>query len=175
MLPTGPIRLVLQPEEIAAAPPEVRRWLDALLAPEAGAEVLQRNGFRYADGDLAVLQPFEVSGILERIAGDELACQVLFRLGCEFYDPATGLHRPYAISVADFVHSTDIENGSRLPDVLGRINAALREIRRDPNASIYAIDKSGAYCVHETTQCHIYRQWVALVGQAQPLTAVSAA
>src|SRR5690349_5249887 len=102
MLPTGPIRLVLQPEEIAAAPPEVRRWLDALLAPETGADVLQRNGFHYADGDLAVLQAYEVSGILERIAGDELACQVLFRLGCEFYDPATGLHRPYTVSVAGF-------------------------------------------------------------------------
>ena len=175
MLPTGPVRLVLQPEEIAAAPPEVRRGIDALLSPEAGADILQRNGFHYADGDLAVLQAFEVSAILERIAGDELACQVLFRLGCEFYDPATALHRPYTIAVADFVHSTDIENGSRLPDVLGRINAALREIRRDPNATIYLVDKNGSYHVHETTQCHIYRLWVGLVGQAQPLTAASAA
>jgi hypothetical protein len=152
-------------EQIAAAPAGVQDWLRGLIgeAPHAADSfILERGGALSSEDGLAICTGLEIKGMLRRLADDYLACQVLFALGCELYDAATGEHRAFVLHFDDFHDRTDVRDTFELDDCFRRINKALREIRRDPHATIHRQDHSH-YRVNAVTQQRIYRFWRHLV------------
>jgi hypothetical protein len=152
-------------EQIAAAPSDVRDWLRGLVgeAPHAADSfILERGGALSSENGLAICSGLEIKALLRRLADDYLACQALFALGCELYDAATGEHRDFVLDFHDFYDRTDIRDTFALDECLGRINEALRDIRRDPHATIHRQEHE-QYRVHAVTQQRIYRFWRHLV------------
>jgi hypothetical protein len=104
---------VLTAEQVAAAPPEVQRWLRGLFDRDERLNsgfILERNGFASSGDGLAICDAAEVKRLLRALADDFVACQVLFQLGCDFYNPQTGEHRGHVIEITDFINHTDVED-----------------------------------------------------------------
>jgi hypothetical protein len=154
--------IVLTAEQIAAAPPEVQRWLRGLLDGDERLNsgfILERNGFASSGDGLAICDAAELKRLLRALDEDYIACQILFQLGCDFYNPQTGEHRGHVIEIADFLNHTDVEDASQLHRCLDSINGKLRELRGDRDATIYHRDGHGGVHVHARTQHTIYEFW----------------
>jgi hypothetical protein len=157
--------VVVTADQIAAAPGAVRDWLRCLVgeAPRAAdGFILERAGMLSSEHGLAICSGPEIKALLRRLSDDYVSCQVFFALGCDLYDPATGERREHALHFQDFLGRTDISDVFQLDECLGRINAALREIRRDRLVTIHRREHD-RYHVHGVTQQRIYRFWRHLV------------
>jgi hypothetical protein len=153
-------------EQLARAPHEVRSWLLHIFGGAAQQRlVLERNGLRSSGDGLAICSALEVKTLLRRLGDDEPACQVLFQLGCDYYDPATGESLPRVLQIMDFVRHTDVTDGIHLLAAIERINAALQRLRNEPSVLLCRPDEHGGFHVHETTQRTIYGIWRRLVRQ----------
>lgn len=153
---------VLTADQVAAAPPEVQRWLRGLFDRDERLNsgfILERNGFASSGDGLAICDAAEVKRLLRALADDFVACQVLFQLGCDFYNPQTGEHRGHVIEITDFINHTDVEDASQLHRCLDIVNSKLRELRGDRDATIYHRDGHGGVHVHARTQHTIYQFW----------------
>jgi len=157
--------IVITAEQLAGAPEAVRQWLRGIraAAPERADFVLERDGVLTSGDGLAICTGSEIKQLLRQLGGNYIACQVLFQLGCEYYNAATGEHRPRMLNLTDFLHHTDVGNSSELYGCLDAINDALRQLRRDQDATIYQMVEHGGIRVHLTTQRRIYRLWRRLV------------
>ena len=165
-------------EQFAAAPAEVRRWLQQSFpaaSQDEAAFVVERNGFLTSGDGLAILSGLETKAMLRTLANDYVACQVFFELGCDFYNPATGERRYYPLDALDFIRHTDAADTIELQRCLDTINAALREIRNDRAATIYRCEAHDQLHVHATTQHRIYEFWRRIVGLPSPHHAVMSA
>ncbi|HVJ55650.1 MAG TPA: hypothetical protein VM689_24525 [Aliidongia sp.] len=158
-------------EQIRTAPAEILRWLhdvgDYGPAPESSF-VLEQNGLLTSEDNLAICSGLEIKELLHRLSGDYLACQVLFQLGCEFYDPHTGEHRPYVLRMADFLDHTDVSDNLQLHKCLDGINAALRGLRKDREVTIFRPEGHDGIRVHQVTQHRIYQLWRRLAHVPSP-------
>jgi hypothetical protein len=164
------VSLVLTSEQVKSAPREVRQWLFRLLgAEDPTAFVVERNGFRYTEDNLAICSEAEISAIYDRICIEPVATQILFQFGCNSYDPATGAVHAHRVHVGDFLRYTDLRNATRLDGYLDMITAALRAERNDPAAQFFEHDHHSAYWVHELTQSNIHRLWEKLAKPALTL------
>ena len=163
--------IVLTPEQIAAAPFEVRRWLQRILGGDSSRDrrfILERDGVCVSSDGLAICSLREITSLLHKLKDDFLSCQILFQLGCEFYNPITAEHRRHVVQLNDFLHHTDAQNIFDVDRCLKAINSALREVRRDPDAVICHCNDHAGFEVHETTQHNIYRLWRRLVRLPPP-------
>jgi hypothetical protein len=158
--------MVLTAEQLAAAPPEVERWLRGLFAGDERLNsgfILERNGFTSSGDGLAICDAGEIKRLLHALDSDFIACQVVFQLGCDFYNPQTGEHRGHVIEITDFLNHTDVSDASQLHRCLDAINSKLRELRGDRDATIYYRDGHGGVHVHARTQYTIYQFWQKLL------------
>lgn len=149
-------------QQLAAAPDDVRRWLLALQQATPGDTsdmVFEQVGAQTSGDGLAILSPAETRELLALVGNDYLACQVLFALGCEYVDPTTNEHRPRLLHFDDFFSRTDIRHSGELERCLASIDAALRRVRKDRNASLHRLEQHGGIHVHSTTQHVIYQAW----------------
>jgi hypothetical protein len=157
--------VVITADQIAAAPSVVQDWLRGIVAEATEAAdslILERDGTLSSGDGLAICSGLEIKALLRRLSNDYVACQVLFALGCDLYDPLTGERREFALHFHDFRGRTDIADVFQLDECLGRVNEALREIRHDRHATIHRRDHD-RYHVHGVTQQRIYRFWRHLV------------
>jgi hypothetical protein len=161
------VNLVITPEQVKSAPREVRQWLFGAADPTAF--VVERNGFRYTEDNLAICSEAEISAIYDRICHDPIATQILFQFGCNSYDPATGALHAHCVHVGDLLRYTDLRMGTRLDGYLELITAALRAEREDPAAQFFEHGHHDAYRVHELTQSSIHRMWEKLAKPAVAL------
>lgn len=165
----GSLSLVITSEELRTAPREVRQWLQRLIgAPDPTNLVFERNGFRYTDETLAILDEAETLAVLECIADDFVATQVLFQFGSDCYDPATGVQHAHVVSAADIARYTEIHSPATIPDYLNRIEQSVRDLRGDQTASLFRRHAHGRYSVHESTQVAIHRVWEKLMKAQGP-------
>jgi hypothetical protein len=154
------VSLVITPEQVKSAPREVRQWLFRLFgAEDPSAFVVERNGFRYTEENLAICSEAEISAIYDRICQDRIAAQILFQFGCNSYDPATGAVHAHRVHVGDLLRYTELRMGTRLDGYIELITAAMRAERGDPAALFFQHDHHDAYWVHELTQASIHRLW----------------
>jgi hypothetical protein len=154
--------IVLTAEQVAAAPDEVQRWLRSLFGGDEqlnGGFILERNGFASSGDGLAICDAAEIERLLRALDNDFIACQVLFQLGCDFYNPQTGEHRGHVIEITDFINHTDVNDAAQLLCCLDVINIKLRELRGDRDATVYHRDGHGGVHVHARTQQTIYQIW----------------
>ena len=161
--------IVLTPEQVAFAPDEVRQWLSTQCGHSAGFEhefILERNGAATSGDGLAICTALEIKNLLHMLSDDFLSCQILFELGCEYYNPTTAEHRGHVIRLNDFLHHTDARDILEVHQCLDTINAALQRLRHDPDTTIYRPDECAGFHVHEQTQHMIYQLWRRLLGGA---------
>ena len=162
------VGLVLTPEQVKSAPPEVRAWLHTMLEAEYGGPDLRAG--RDEHNALAALGPEEAGAVLERIRGDFLTTQVFFELG---RDLAAGAPMPphlHRVAISDILRHTQIGDVQHLGACLDAITAAFREVRGDPQAVLLGFDQGGGCYVHAATKQAIQAVWRAFAGGAQPRT-----
>jgi hypothetical protein len=157
--------ILLTPEQIATAPPDVQRWIQGSalgLDMSGDGFVLRQNGTASSDDGLAVCSTQEIKMLLRRLSENYAALQVFFQLGCDYRNPATGERRPYPLRLADFRRNTDVGNIPRLRSIIHDINESLAELRGDSDAVLCRISGHDVYDVNEMTQFRIYRFWLQL-------------
>jgi hypothetical protein len=162
----GMIGIVLSSEQVKAAPPVVRDWLEQQVAGDFSPAVIpapRRLGGRAAaevdPSGITACSLAEVLQVFERIRHDGGACRVFLDFGRE---PVDTLHASslYALDLSEVIGDTGIAEKGRLAAALNLINAALQALRGDPEARIFTIDAQGRCYVHELTHrsLHLLRQ-----------------
>jgi len=161
------VTLMITPEQVKGAPREVRQWLFRLLgAAEPASFIVERNGFRYTEENLAICSEAEIGAIYDRICHDRVAAQILLQFGCNSYDPATGAIHAHRVHVGDLLRYTELRSGTLLDGYLKMITDALRAERNDRAAEFFQHEHHNAYWVHELTQTAIHRLWERLAKPA---------
>ena len=161
------IGITLTAEQVKTAPPEVRRWIEGVLRKELSLEEhhpLQREGFRYAEGDLAICGLPEVSQIFTLLRREPDACRLFLALGCDNYDRTRGIHVPRPINIAELTARFGVGDFAALLPGFEVINNALRQIRRDASATLFLVDGEERLLVHQETQWHIHQLLQLLTG-----------
>lgn len=164
------VGIVLTPEQIRAAPAEVRQWLrglietDFAIAAPLGAPPPGAPPARAADPaeGLAACSPAEAAGVLRRLQGDHAACQVFFELGrapAPGWAPGGPLHR---IALGELARHCRIPDGGRLVACLEAINQAFQAERGDAGATLFGFDEQGACYIRRETHDGIRELWDAL-------------
>jgi hypothetical protein len=151
------IGITLSPEQMRAAPPEVRRWIEKELASSLGFLAQVDRQSHPARSELAVCAREEALGIFELIKGDYLTCQVFFELG-RGADDNESPYQLHALSIAEIMRHTRIHS-TELQRSLTVINQALQQLRRDPNVSLFGFDEEGHCYVHRETHRSIGQLW----------------
>jgi hypothetical protein len=148
------VALMLSPEQVEAAPPAVRRWLEQQRETEFPAEAGPGAG---PDAGPAEFDPERVAAC--ELRHDGLACRVFLEFGEE---PVARLHPSplYALDIADIARNTGIARGNQLLACLNLINSALQVVRGDPGATLFAFDRNGRCYIQEVTHraLHLLRR-----------------
>jgi len=149
----------LTAEQIRAAPPEVRHWLEqqlaVLLSPVA------EEAAHPAPRHLALLGTGDAQAVLEQIEDILPVVSVFFELGRENASVLSQGVRVFRL--ADILRHTRLESVAQVIECLEVINDALRHVRRDPEALICAVDRDGRCFVAEATSRAILALWQGIV------------
>jgi hypothetical protein len=152
--------ITLTAEEIKAAPPEVRRWLEHEIvrslgvqsAPTpAGMPVLIGCNVEEARDMLALVQ-----GMLPVVS-------VFFELGREAASVA--VHGLRAFRIADILRHARLQSPDQVVECLNVLTQALRRARGDASAAFFAMDDQGHCLVAEATMRSILRLWQEIVAE----------
>ncbi len=165
------VGVTLSPEQIRAAPPEVRRWLEHEIAATLGFDP-PAHAMRPPEMHLVGTSPDEARAILAAIQGLLPVVAVFFELGRDAAaSPAPGV-RAFRL--------TDVQRHTRLPApeqvlaALEVLNDALRRLRGDAEAVLAAPEANGVVFVAESTAVNVRRLWGEIVAE-RDLSAASAA
>lgn len=153
------VGITLAPEQIRAAPPEVRHWLEQQVAQMLG---LQRATEPVAvPPRLVACTPEQAGAILAQIQGMLPVVAVFFELGHEQGSILSDGLRAFRL--------VDLARHARLPAVeavleaLAVIDAALQRAIGNPEATLYALDSQGHCFVAEATSRSILSLWQGMV------------
>lgn len=157
------VGITLAPEQIRAAPPEVRHWLEQQIAQTLG---LQRQAEPVAvPPRLVACTPEQAGAILAQIQGMLPVVAVFLELGREQGGLTTEGLRAFRLM--------DIARHARLPSVeavleaLSVIDTALRRAIGDAEATLYALDPQGHCFVADATSRSILALWQGMVTGGQ--------
>jgi hypothetical protein len=160
--------ITLSGDEIKAAPPEVRRWLEQeivrTLSPQGGPQLgPQLARAPAAAPSLVGCNIEEAREILALVQGMLPVVSVFFELGRE----AAGVpvHGMRAFSIADILRHVRLHGPEQVIQCLDVLSQALRRVRGDAAAAFYAVDSQGHCLVAETTMRGILRLWQEIVAQ----------
>jgi hypothetical protein len=165
------VGLVLTPEQVRSAPPEVREWIKGLVEAELAGEFAHPRC--ESGATLAACSRDEAAAILERIRGDYLASQVFFELGRDSPPEMPQPPQLHRIAIVDIMRHTRLANLDQLSAYLAAIQETFRAVRNDPAAALFAFDQRGGCYTHETTHQSIKRLWLDLVMNQMPAMAVA--
>jgi hypothetical protein len=152
------ISITVSPEQLAGAPPEVRRWLEAEVTSTLAFAEGQHRPATAPAAALAACSSEEVAQIFELVREDYFAASLFCELGRD-----TGIGRsggPYhAIGIGDLLRRTRLGSGEQLMGRIETINAALRRLRGDPAATMFGFDQLGRLYIHGETHRNIAALW----------------
>jgi hypothetical protein len=155
-------------EQLRAAPPEVRRWLET----EIGAALASLNRPEPSPPEphrteLAACTPQEAARMFELIKDNFLLSQVFFELAREM--PHPGAPAPfYALNIGEILRHTRLEDGDRLADCFAALDKIFQSMRNDGGTALFGFDQFGRVYIHETTHQSIHRVWQQLVAAHAP-------
>ena len=154
--------ITLTVEEIRAAPPEVRRWLEQEVVRVLGMHPLQEHP-PPATPQLVGCNVEEVRDMLSLVQGVLPVVSVFFELGRE----AAGapVHGMRAFAIADIQRHSRLHAPAQVIECLDVLTDALRRVRGDADASFYALDNMGRCLIAEATMHSILRLWQEIVAQ----------
>lgn len=153
------VGISLTAEQIRAAPPEVRHWIEqqvaAVFAPMAEAAE------HPAPLHLAQLAPGDAQAVLEQIEDILPVVGVFFELGRE--SASVVMQGMRVFRLAEMLRHTRLESVSQVAECLDVINDALRQVRHDPQAMLCAVDREGRCFVAEATSRAVLTLWQGIV------------
>ena len=141
-------------EQIKSAPPEARRWMENEIAKALGAPAHEHDPSRMKADALAATTIDEAVQIFNLIMGNFLVTQVFFELARET-PLAQGIPSLHGLNLGDMQRHVQLGDGRQLAECLNVITHALRKVRNDPTASLFAHDERGHIYIHETTYRNI--------------------
>ncbi len=142
-------------EQIRSAPPEARRWMENEIAKALGSQAhSEHDPSRMQAGALATTTIDEAAQIFSLISGNFLITQVFFELARET-PLAQGIPSLHGLNLGDMQRHVQLGDGRQLAECLNVITHALRKVRNDPTAALFAHDERGHIYIHETTYRNI--------------------
>jgi hypothetical protein len=168
-------------EQVKAAPPEVRRWIEAEISRALGMLANSPSGPSEAhESALAICRTDEMAELLKRISGNLLVMRVFFELAREA--PSGGASAPlHLFNIGEMLRHAQLTNVNQLFKCFDAINRVLREIRDNAEASVFGFDEAGHIYIHETTYRSIRQVWEQLLlahspgALSEPVDALNAA
>jgi hypothetical protein len=153
------VGITLTAEQIRAAPPDVRHWIEQQVA--AMFEPLVGEGPQTASPHLASCTTGDAQAVLEQIQDLLPVVSVFFELGRDGASvPVQGMR---AFRLTDILRHTRLESVDQVMECLELINEALRRVRGDPNGAICAFDHEGRCYVSEATVRAVLALWQGIV------------
>jgi hypothetical protein len=146
-------------EQIRAAPPEARRWIEREITTALAAfNRPEHDPSQVHETALAACLPQEAAHLFELIKGNFLLSQVFFELARDMPN-SSGAAPLHPLGISDMLRHTRLGDGDRLVDCFTAINQAFQTIRNDPEATLFGFDQRGHVFVHETTHASIRQLW----------------
>ena len=152
--------ITLSVDEIKAAPPEVRRWLEHEIARAFGGQPAPSPAGTHA---LIGCNVEEARDMLALVQGMLPAVSVFFELGREAASVA--VHGLRAFRIADILRHARLQSPDQVVECLDVLTEALERVRGDPAAAFFALDDQGHCLVAEATMRSILRLWQEIVAQ----------
>ena len=152
--------ITLSVDEIKAAPPEVRRWLEQ--------EMVRAFGIQPAPASpeapkLIGCNIEEARDMLALVQGMLPVVSVFFELGREATSVA--VHGLRAFRITDILRHARLQSPDQVVQCLNVLTQALRRARGDATAAFFAMDDQGHCLVAEATMHSILRLWQEIVAQ----------
>ena len=152
--------ITLSADDIKAAPPEIRRWLEQEILRTLGAQPAQAPT---GAPPLIGCNIEEARDILTLVQSMLPVVSVLFELGREAASVA--VHGMRAFRIADIQRHTRLQSPDQVIQCLNVLTQALRRARNDVAAVFFALDDQGHCLVAETTMRSVLRLWQEIVAQ----------
>jgi hypothetical protein len=152
--------ITLTPDEIKAAPPEVRRWLEHEIARAFGGQPAPTPAGAPA---LIGCNVEEARDMVALVQGMLPVVSVFFELGREAASVA--VHGMRAFRIADILRHVRLQSPDQVVQCLNVLTQALRRARGDSAAAFFALDDQGHCLVAEATMRNILRLWQEIVAQ----------
>lgn len=154
-------------EQVKAAPPEVRRWMESeiirALAGDSreGAPAMAESAEGLGQA-LAAGTAQEMQETFKRIDSNAIIARVFFELARDssLQPGALPFHVVNLVEVMRHLHLVEAQ---QVLTCLDAINQAFQQIRRDPQASLFALDEAGHIYLHQLTYHAIRQVWQQLV------------
>lgn len=165
-------------EQVKTAPPEVRRWMENEIvkalsgvphpapvqsaAPQPVSSQPMADTHESLENAIAAGNAEELQETFTRISGNSIVARVFFELAREtaFAPVPTSFH---IVSMVDVMRHLQLADAEQLFTCLNMIDQAFQEVRRDPEASLFAFDDRGHIYLHNTTHRSIRQVWQNLV------------
>jgi hypothetical protein len=159
------IGISLSPEQVRAAPPEVRRWLEHEIGMTFGLATPDHSAAEDLAARLVGCNPDEAAAMLELVQGMLPVVNVFFELGREAV--STAVHGLRAFQLADLARQAGLSTPQQVIECLDVLTAALRRVRGDGEALFYLLDDHGHCLVTEPTtgMRNVLHVWQAIVAQ----------
>ena len=166
------VGITLSSEQIRAAPPEVRHWLEQQIAALLSPLPVEAP---HPGPLLVACSRQELRAVLEQIQPLLPVVGVFFELGREAASiPVQGMR---ALRLADILRHTRLQTADQVVECLEMITKALRRVRGDATVLLCAVDRQGNCYVAEKTASNILALWQDIVAERalQPATPSQAA
>jgi len=157
------IGITLTSEQIRAAPPDVRRWVER--------EVMAAFGQQSPPAEephsehLAICSQAQAAAVLAQIQGVLPVANVFFELGRQ--GAIFGQPNLEAFRLLDIVHHTRLPDADQVVACLDIINQAYSNACGDVTARFCALDREGHCFVAVQTQQNVLRLWQKVVARQQ--------
>lgn len=159
------VGITLSPEQIRAAPPEVRRWLEHEIAVSLGLNPPRPPVAQPSSPHLLACTIEEAAEVLSAIQGMLPVMNVFFELGRE--GVGLGSQGVEAFRLADILRHTRLQTLDQVVACLNVIDEAFHRVRGDGEATFYAVDERGYCFVAAQTQRSILRIWQQIVAERE--------
>jgi len=150
------VGIMLSPEQIQQAPPEVRRWLEQQITGTLGLYRAE-PAFQAPSRHLVGCNLEEARGILSLIQGFLPVVSVFFELGRE--PVAASAQGVRALWLDDMLRHTHLQTPEQIVACLEAINEALQRVRAEPGAALTALDGAGHCLVAHATAQSVQALW----------------
>lgn len=155
------VGITLTAEQIRAAPPEVRHWIESQVAAALAPPAIEES--RGAPPQLAAGTLAEMEAILQQIEALLPVVSVFFELGRESASvPVQGMR---AFRLSEIMRHARLETVQQALEALELINDALRRVRRDREALLCAFDREGHCYVSDATARAVLTLWRGIVAE----------
>ncbi|MEK4032374.1 hypothetical protein WOC76_22470 [Methylocystis sp. IM3] len=138
-------------EEISAAPPEVRRWIESQIVKALGSgKTRDESPSNVEAGSLAQCSLDDAVRIFQLISRMLPVVQVFFELGRDSHsltDPPS-LH---CLHLDEIQRHLQFDDPQLLAECLGVLDQAFEQVRNDPQISLFATDDQGRIFIHQTS------------------------